>query len=188
MEVKRVLSQTDMLNCNQMSRRGPSLKELLAVRQTARNEARDQLTALPSVQFCTPVRRHEVAGRWRDTWQRCAWERSPCRVVPPDHCKDQLQQRHKPDKTIRNRRHSSGHAVHRSSRLTGRWPCLLRDYFPGGCRWLHTQFDQNSVTQDTLEHVKSTCTQCKAQEPKIILCFSVQRWTMELKQKREVRQ
>lgn len=50
------------------------------------------LTAWPSVQCCTSVRRHEVAGRWRDTWQKCAWGRFLCRVFPPDHCRDQLQE------------------------------------------------------------------------------------------------
>lgn len=44
------------------------------------------------MQFCTPVRHHEVAARWRDTWQTCAWGRSLCRVIPPDHCRDQLEE------------------------------------------------------------------------------------------------
>lgn len=48
------------------------------------------LTAWPSVQLCTPVRHREVAGRWRDTWQTCAWGRFPGRAVPRGRCKDRL--------------------------------------------------------------------------------------------------
>lgn len=48
------------------------------------------LTAWPSVQLCTPVRHREVAGRRRDTWQTCAWGRSPGRVAPRGRCKDRL--------------------------------------------------------------------------------------------------
>lgn len=50
-----------------------------------------RLTSWPSVQFCMPGQRREVAVRWRDTWRRCAWAHSLCRVILPDHCKDQLQ-------------------------------------------------------------------------------------------------
>lgn len=53
--------------------------------------AAGRLTAWLSVQFCMPGRHHEVAGRWRDTWRRCAWGHSPCRGAPPDRCTDQLK-------------------------------------------------------------------------------------------------
>lgn len=55
------------------------------------NAAGSLLTAWLSVQFCMPGRHHEVAGRWRDTWQRCAWGHFPCTEAPPDHCMDQLK-------------------------------------------------------------------------------------------------
>lgn len=128
-----------MLNCHQMNLKGPCLKEFFMVRQTAWNEVGDPLTAWPSVQFCMPVRRHEVAGRWTDTWQKCAWERFPCRVVPPDHCKDQLEETQK-TRTWYNDQFSlckvkmkrvktqisacSAAETHDSSRMTGQWPCL----------------------------------------------------------------
>lgn len=97
------------------------------------------LTAWPSVQFCTPARHHEVGGRWRDTWQKCAWGRSLCRVTPPDRCKDQLEETETPGSVWAES--TSAHLLHKHrferselgvcSHLIGRWPCVW-DYFPAG--------------------------------------------------------
>lgn len=57
---------------------------------TATCTQRLTLTAWLSVQFCTPVQRHEVGERWRDSGRRCAWEHSLCGQSPPDQSTGRL--------------------------------------------------------------------------------------------------
>lgn len=143
------------------------------------------LTAWPSVQFCTPVRRHEVAGRWRDTWQKCAWARFLCRVIPPDHCKDQLEETQETGhdtgissvrikSTWRERDQCAACSAVQSCIFTYDWtvtltmrlfPCLIM-YPHVSYRWLNAQTDLNGMTQLCIRMMMTLSINCqKCTEP-----------------------